>query len=120
MSIPHFIKNQLPFVTDEAPFAITVCDTKGVILYMNDRAFKSFESFGGTELIGTSLFEYHKPTSAEMIKHMLQTEEKNIYTIEKNGVKKLIYQCPWYEEGKFAGLIELSLEIPFEMPHFIR
>ena len=42
------------------------------------------------------------------------------YTIEKNGVKKLIYQIPWYENGEFMGLVEFSLEIPFEMPHYIR
>jgi len=51
---------------------------------------------------------------------MLAAGEKNIYTIEKNGVKKLIYQSPWYQNGKYAGFVELSLEIPFEMPHFIR
>ena len=39
---------------------------------------------------------------------------------EKNGVKKLIYQTPWYENGEFMGLVEFSLEIPFEMPHYIR
>ena len=36
-------------------------------------------------------------------------------------VKKLIYQTPWYkEDGTFGGLIEYSIEIPFEMPHFVR
>ena len=40
--------------------------------------------------------------------------------IEKNGVKKIIYQSPWYKEGEYAGFVELSLEIPLEMPHFIR
>jgi hypothetical protein len=43
--------------------------------------------------------------------------EKNVYTIEKNGVKKLIYQSPWYYNGEYAGFVELSLEIPFEMEH---
>ncbi len=46
--------------------------------------------------------------------------EKNVYTIEKKGKKKLIYQAPWFLDGAFGGLVELSLEIPFEMPHFIR
>ena len=36
-------------------------------------------------------------------------------------VKKLIYQTPWWkEDGSFGGLIEYSIEIPFEMPHFVR
>jgi len=35
-------------------------------------------------------------------------------------VKKLIYQGPWFQDGKYGGLVELSLEIPMEMPHFVR
>ena len=36
-------------------------------------------------------------------------------------VKKLIYQTPWWkEDGQFGGLIEYSIEIPFEMPHYVR
>jgi hypothetical protein len=51
---------------------------------------------------------------------MMETHEKNVYTIEKKGKKKLIYQAPWFHNGAFGGLVELSLEIPFETPHFIR
>ena len=51
---------------------------------------------------------------------MLISHEKNVYTIEKNGVKKLIAQVPVTMNGEFAGYVELSLEIPFEMPHFVR
>mgnify|MGYP000371069624 CR=1 FL=1 len=40
--------------------------------------------------------------------------------VEKNGVKKLIYQTPWYQDGKYSGFVELALEIPFQMPHFVR
>jgi len=47
-------------------------------------------------------------------------QQANIYTIEKHAKKKLIYQTPWYRDGKYAGFIELSLVIPEEMPHFIR
>lgn len=32
----------------------------------------------------------------------------------------MIYQSPWYKDGKFAGLVELSIEIPTEMAHFVR
>jgi hypothetical protein len=50
----------------------------------------------------------------------MRAQQTNIYTVEKNGVKKLIYQAPWYKGSVYSGFIELSLEIPFEMPHFIR
>ena len=55
-----------------------------------------------------------------MIRQFLQTGESNVYTIEKAGVKKLIHQSPWYKDGKIAGLVELSLELPAEMPHYVR
>ena len=51
---------------------------------------------------------------------MLKNHNLNAYTIEKNGVKKLVYQSPWFENGEFAGYIELSMELPAEMPHFVR
>jgi hypothetical protein len=40
---------------------------------------------------------------------------------EQNGKKKLIYQAPWYDnDGKVAGLVEISLLIPEDMPHYRR
>ncbi|MBP7689332.1 MAG: PAS domain-containing protein [Thermoflexales bacterium] len=104
----------------EFPGAITVCDPDGIILEMNDKAIKSFESQGGAELIGTQLLDCHPEPARSKLQVLLDTRQANVYTIEKNGVHKLIYQSPWYENGEYRGLIELSLEIPVEMPHFIR
>jgi len=100
--------------------AVTVTDKKGVIIYMNDKSGKTFEKWGGLDLIGKSLDGCHSPKSQETIKKLMNNKETNVYTIEKGGVKKLIYQTPWYKNGEIAGLVELSLVIPFEMPHFIR
>lgn len=111
---------QLPVLTRELPFAITVCDKEGNILYMNNKSVSTFQKYGGDAIIGTSLFLYHHGPSAVKLRELLDTGETNAYTIEKNGIKKMIYQSPWFSEGKFAGLIELSLEIPIQMPHFIR
>ena len=44
----------------------------------------------------------------------------NAYTIEKKGRKKFIYQAPWFRDGRYAGFVEISMEIPFDMPHFVR
>src|SRR5512142_1556604 len=104
----------------EFPAAITVCDAQGRILEMNDRAAKTFEKDGGYALIGKCLLDCHSEASRSKVQHMLASHEKNVYTIEKNGVKKLIFQSPWYKNGEYAGFVELSLEIPFEMPHFVR
>ena len=44
----------------------------------------------------------------------------NAYTIEKEGLRKLIYQSPWYENGEFAGLVEMFVVLPETMPHYVR
>jgi hypothetical protein len=116
----HDFLSQLPAMAKELPFAITVCDTEATILYMNDRSISTFQKYGGANIVGTSLFLYHHGPSSDKLSELLDSQTKNAYTIEKNGIKKIIYQSPWYKEGVFAGLIELSLEIPMEMPHFIR
>ena len=104
----------------EFPGAITVCDREGVILEMNDRADETFRSDGGRALIGTNALDCHPEPARSKMRQLLQTGQKNAYTIEKNGVKKLIYQTPWYERGEYRGFVELALEIPAQMPHFIR
>ena len=51
---------------------------------------------------------------------MLNTPTINSYTIEKSGIKKMIHQTPYYTNGVFSGVIEISFEIPKELPHFNR
>ncbi len=100
--------------------AITICDPDGVILDMNEKSAQVLAADGGRALIGSNLLECHPEPSRSKVEQMLKTRQKNVYTIEKRGVHKLIYQTPWYEDGEYRGFIELSLEIPAEMPHFIR
>jgi len=109
-----------PTWAKEFPGAITVCDADGIILEMNDKAAKSFETSGGRQLIGTQLLDCHSEASRAKVQHLLETRQANVYTIEKNGIHNLIYQSPWYQDGEYRGLVELSLEIPAEMPHFVR
>ena len=104
----------------EFPAAITVCDKDGILLEMNDKAARVFESDGGYKLIGSNMLDCHPEPARSKTDRLLAAKEKNVYTIEKNGVKKIIYQSPWFSEGEFAGFVELSLEIPFELPHFVR
>jgi len=104
----------------EFPVAITVCDPSGIILEMNDRAVKAYQSQGGIKLIGTNMLDCHPEPARTKVQGLLKTRQANVYTIEKGGVKKLIYQAPWSQEGRYSGFVELSLEIPAQMPHFIR
>ena len=98
--------------------AVTICDTEGVILYMNDKSRETFAKHG--DIIGKNLFGCHSERSQQMIRHMLATGETNAYTIEKKGVRKLIYQTPWRRDGEIAGMAEISIPLPPEMPHYIR
>lgn len=101
--------------------AITICDTEGKIIYMNEKACKTFEKDGGPKLIGKNVLDCHPEPARSKLKKMLETAQTNCYTIEKNGVKKLIYQTPWYDENNnYGGLVEFSIDIPFEMPHYKR
>ncbi len=109
-----------PDWTRELPFAITVCDKDGKILEMNKRAIETFANYGGAELLGTNVLDCHPEPSRSQLADMLEDQTKNVYTIEKDGVKKLIYQTPWYENGEYMGFVELSMELPGEMEHMVR
>ena len=87
---------------------------------MNDRSATTFAKSGGLDLIGGNLLNCHPEPAKSKLIDLLHNPRVNAYTIEKNGVKKLIYQTPWYENGEFGGLMEISMEIPFDMPHYIR
>ena len=100
--------------------AVTVCDRDGAILEMNDKSRATFAKDGGGELVGRSLFDCHGPASAALIRELIAEGRTNAYTIEKGGVRKLIYQTPWYEGGAVAGLVELSMVLPEPMPHHKR
>lgn len=102
------------------PGAVTVCDADGIIVYLNERSAQAFAKDGGRELIGKNLLDCHPEPSRTQVEDLLTSRRVNAYTIEKKGVHKLIYQAPWYSDGVFAGLVELSLEIPADMPHFVR
>jgi transcriptional regulator with PAS, ATPase and Fis domain len=102
------------------PGSIIVCDLQGIILEMNARAADIFRTQGGMDLVGKNLLDCHPEPSRSKLVRLLETGERNVYTIEKNGIKKIIYQSPWYQEDQRQGIVELALEIPFDLPHFVR
>ena len=104
---------------NEVNFAVTVCDKDGKIIEMNRRS-KRVNQKEGENLIGSNVLDCHPEPARTQLQEMMNNQSSNAYTIEKNGIKKLIYQTPWYENGEYKGLVELSIEIPFEMPHKIR
>ena len=55
---------------NEMNCAVTVCDTKGIILYMNEKACRTFAKHG--DLIGKNLFDCHNPQSQAKIRELLE------------------------------------------------
>lgn len=98
--------------------AVTVCDADCRIIYMNDKARETFASHG--ELIGRDLLACHGERSVGIIKELLASGGVNCYTIEKRGVRKMIYQTAWRDGGRVGGLVEISMVLPGELPHYVR
>lgn len=100
--------------------AITICDTKGIIIYMNRHSIQQFHKYGGDKLLGTNLIDCHPEPSKTKLKKMLVERFDNMYTTEKDGTKTMIIQRPWTVNNEFKGLIEISFKLDAEMPNFAR
>jgi PAS domain-containing protein len=133
--IPSPDDSTAPFAwLDGIEVAATVCDRQGVCLYLNERAAQVFAKDGGRALIGRNLLDCHPETARARFAAQLAAPAPNSYTIESRerkepaqgsflqttGVRKLIHQIPWYKDGVFSGVVELSLVLPESLPHFIR
>lgn len=105
---------------EEFAGAVTVCDTHGLILAMNAKARETFADYGGGALVGTNVLDCHPEPARTKLAAMMDERRTNVYTIQKKGKRKLIYQAPWFEGGVYAGFVELSLEMPSDLPHFDR
>jgi PAS domain S-box-containing protein len=104
----------------ESSAAITVCDTQGMIIEMNDQATKVFQKRGGKKLVGSNLLDCHPEPARTKLRQLMEQQQTNIYSVEKNGIKRLIYQAPWYAKGKYSGFVEISFIVPSPMPHIVR
>ena len=102
------------------PVAVTVTAADGTIIDMNARALETFAADGGAALIGQSVFACHPEPARSTTRELYARQAPNHYTIRKNGQKKAIHQLPWFENGVFAGFVEISIPIPRELPHFDR
>jgi len=114
------MKNATNLWVKEFSGAVTTSDSKGIILELNDKALEAFRDQGGEGLIGTNVLNCHPEPARTKTKKLMEKRQVNIYTTEKNGAWQLIYQSPWYVNGEYRGFVELSLDIPAKIPHFIR
>lgn len=99
--------------------AVTVCDAEAKIVYMNRKARETYRKHG--DLIGKNLYDCHNERSQGIIRRLLETGGANAYTIEKNGRRKMIYQTACTDDdGHVSGIVEISMEIPEDMPRYVR
>ena len=99
--------------------AVTAADKDGVIRYMNRKARETYKKHGN--LIGKSLYDCHGERAAAIIRRLLTEGGTNAYTIEKEGLRKMIYQTAvTAADGRVEGIVEVSMVIPDELPHYIR
>ena len=61
--------------------AITICDKKGIIVYMNEKSEQVFKNDGGKDLIGSNLFGCHPEPSKSKLKDLYEKKTLNSYTI---------------------------------------
>lgn len=115
----HMDQDIHPWVK-EFPGPITVCDKDGTIVGLNDAAVRGFADRGGAGLIGSCAFDCHPEPARSKFRALMDSRRQNIYTIQKEGRRKLVFQTPWYREGEFAGYLDMTIEIPWDMPHFNR
>ena len=105
---------------EQFPAEITVCDAAGRLTEMNAAAEAIFASEGGRGLIGTDVLDCHSGPDRSKLADMLAQPRLNVYINEEKGRKTFFYQAPCYQDGRFAGYVELSFELPGSIPHFIR
>lgn len=100
--------------------AVTVCDTAGIIVEMNDRSARMFKEQGGRALLGSNVLDCHPEPARTKLAALMEKRQASTYTTEKNGRRKLIHQSPWYRDGQYAGFVEIVLALPEALPHFVR
>ena len=105
---------------EKADVAVTICAKDGTILDMNRKSRKTFIKPGMPEIIGQNVLDCHPEPARSLLADMLKNPRTNVYTVEKEGVKKLIFQTPWYDDDEYAGFMELSMVLPEVIPNRVR
>jgi len=105
---------------ESLPCSITVSDRRYKILYLNARSAEVNAADGGKSLVGKNLLDCHPPQAAKKLRKVMARARPNVYTIEKKGKHKVIFQAHWRQRGRLAGMVEITFELPPDAPHFVR
>ena len=108
-------RHDLPDWCDELDCAVTRCDTEGTVLYQNARSI----AVNG-DVRGRSLIPCHNERSREIIRRLIETGGRNVYTIEKRGVRKHNHKNDARVGEVVHILVEYSMGLPDAMTHYVR
>ena len=104
---------------DSFPGAVMICTPDAIIAYMNDIAATRLAKHGGRALLGSNLLDCHPSPAREKLELLMRERKSKVYTSEKGGVKRLVYQSPCYQDGEYVGYAEFSFDVPFEIPNIL-
>lgn len=104
----------------ELPAEVMVCNSKGIITEMNLEAEVLFARDGGSGLLGTDVLDCHPEPSRSKLQGMMEKPVTNAYYSTENGEKRFVFQAPWTLDGQYAGFVEISFQVPDDIPHFVR
>ncbi len=104
----------------ELGIAVTISDRDNKIAYMNNKSSETFKKYGGSKLIGSDLLDCHSGEAGRKLKELFNNKASNVYIIEKEDKKKLIFQTPIYQDGEYDGFMAISIPLPEEIPVYKR
>ena len=108
MSLEKFFKAIIE--SDNA--SVVICDKNHTIVYMNPAACKSYEKYGGEDLVSKSILDCHNEHSAAAIKTVATAFEKNpklnrVFTFHNEKQNKDVYMIALRDEtGELLGYYE--------------
>ncbi len=108
MSLEKFFKA----IVDSDSASVVICDKNHTIVYMNPAACKSYEKYGGEDLVSKSILDCHNEHSAAAIKTVAAAFEKNpklnrVFTFHNEKQNKDVYMIALRDEtGELLGYYE--------------
>lgn len=108
MSLEKFFKA----IIDSDNASVVICNKNHTIVYMNPAACKSYEKYGGEDLVSKSILDCHNEHSAAAIKTVAAAFEKNpklnrVFTFHNEKQNKDVYMIALRDEtGELLGYYE--------------
>ena len=107
----QFCNSYFKSIIDQDRCSVVICNLAHEIVYMNPTAIRSYEKYGGSNLVGKSLLGCHNAESCERIQQVIDwfaaDESHNIiYTFHNEEQNKDVYMVALRDQGKLIGYYE--------------